>query len=163
MIHPTAIIYPGTIIGEDVKIGPYTVVGGDPLTCSFNKKLGYRVRRPARYPPIIKDHVDIGPFCSIQLGTERRTTIGYGTFLGAYVNIGHDCDIGKHNIIVNGSKLAGFVETGENVKLWMNVTVKQRVKIGAGAEVGMSSSVYNDILPGSYGYGNPFQLQERPR
>ncbi len=161
MIHPTAIIHPDARIGKCVKIGPYTVVGAEPLLCKFDKDLGRRVRTLCEGGVIVEDYVDIGPHCAIMLGSKRDTVIGEGTFLGAFTNVGHDCRIGKNCLISNGTVMVGWVEIGDNTFIGLGTKVRQRVRIGEDSFIGMGSLVLEDIPGGTYGFGSPFEVREK--
>lgn len=50
--------------------------------------------------------------------------------------------------IAGRSHLSGSVVIEDEAKLWANCTLKDGVRIGAGATVGMGALVNHDVLPG---------------
>jgi len=86
----------------------------------------------------------VGASSIIHRGVEKDTVIGEGTFIGPKCNIGHDNSIGKHCIIINGSMVSGNVTIGDFSRV-SSATIKNRIKIGHHATVGMGSLVMHDV------------------
>ena len=177
MIHPTAIISPAANIGEDVKIGAYSIVGED-VTIGKGTWIGPHV--------VIDPHVDIGPGCRIfqfaaigaipqdlKFGGEKSrvqiganvtirefvtvhrgtqpgggvTQVGDQTFLMAYTHIAHDCRVGNMVILANNTTLAGHITIGDHATIGGLVAIHQFVRIGDYAFVGGKSAVVKDVPP----------------
>jgi len=93
------------------------------------------------------------------IGTNAR--IGDATIVNTSASIDHDCQIGLANHIAPGATLSGEVMTGERVWLGTGCSVRQRVRIGADAVVGVGAAVVGD-LPGAQTYaGVPAQALKR--
>ena len=60
---------------------------------------------------IIQDHVEIGANTTIDRGGSGDTVIGEGTKIDNLVQIGHNCMIGRHCIIVAECGLSGSVRS----------------------------------------------------
>jgi UDP-N-acetylglucosamine acyltransferase len=186
-IHPTAIIDPGAELGRDVAIGPFAIVGpgvrlgdecriGPHATIERNARLADRVRVGQGSiiggdPQDLKfrgeeSWVEIGPdtvireFTTVNRGTAASgvTRIGTRSYLMTYVHVAHDCRVGDHVIIANGSQLAGHVAIRDHAILSGLVAVHQFVTIGAHAFVGGCSRVNQDIPPFVRAVGNPVEL-----
>lgn len=177
MIHPTAIVSPDAEIGEDVKIGAFSIIGED-VTIGKGTHIGPHV--------VIDPYVDIGPDCkifqfaaigaipqdlkfggektrvkiganvtirefvTIHRGTdagERITEIGEKSFLMAYTHIAHDCRIGKMVVLANNTTLAGHITIGNHATVGGLVAIHQFVRVGDYAFVGGKSAVVKDVPP----------------
>lgn len=76
-VHPTALIGPGTTLGNDVSIGPYVVIEND---------------------VVVGDRVRIGAHCFVGRGAR----IGDDSFLHPNVCIMHNCEVGRRVILHPG-------------------------------------------------------------
>ncbi len=177
MIHPTAIIDKNAQIGQNVEIGPYSVIGADVIIGD-----GTQVGAHCTIDPF----VEIGPACRIYQfaaigappqsvkfeGEETWVRIGSGTiirefvtihrgtgfgggitkignqcFLMAYTHIAHDCIVGDNVVMSNNATLAGHIEIGDNATVGGLVAIHQFVRIGEYAFIGGKSAVVKDIPP----------------
>lgn len=150
-IHETAIIYPNVILGENITIGPYAVIGGPPQV---------RTNRNAGFGVVIGDGAYIGPHCQIDGGLNERTKIGERAYLMGSVHVGHDCVIEPGATLSQGVTLAGHVRICEGATLGICAAVHQHQIIGHYAMIGMGAvitrrSFKSLILPGTIWAGNP--------
>ena len=76
------------------------------------------------------DDVEVGAGTTIDRGTFQPTRIGTGTKLDNLVQIGHNCQIGRHNLFVSQVGMAGSCSTGDYVVLAGQVGVADHVHIG---------------------------------
>jgi UDP-N-acetylglucosamine acyltransferase len=186
-IHPTAIVDPGTQLGQDVEVGPFVIIGpqvvvGDRCRIFPRATLERNVRLASDVtigdgaivggkPQDLKfageeTWVEIGTgttireFVTINRGTSAtgKTTVGEKCFLMSYVHLGHDCHIGNGVIIANGSNLAGHVTVQDRATLSGLTGVHQFVTIGTHAFVGGMTRVSQDIPPYVKAVGNPMEL-----
>lgn len=104
---------------------------------------------------VIQDDVEIGANTAIDRGATRDTTIGEGTKIDNLVQIGHNCTIGRHCVIVAQVGLAGSSRLEDYVVVAGQVGVAGHVTIGMGAQIGAQSGVMADIPPGSRQLGSP--------
>jgi UDP-N-acetylglucosamine acyltransferase len=75
-----------------------------------------------------------------------------------YVHLGHDCHVGDHVVIANGSQFAGHVTIGDRANISGLTAVHQFVNIGAYSFIGGCSRVPKDIPPYIKAVGNPVKL-----
>lgn len=152
-IHPRVVIYDDCRIGHRVAIHAGSVIGADGF--------GYRVQngRHIKVPQLgwveIEDDVEIGACSTIDRGTFGATRIGAGTKIDNLVMIGHNCRIGKHNILCGQVGIAGSCTTGDYVVMAGQVGVADHVTIGEQVVVGAGSGVPNDIPAHSNVLGYP--------
>lgn len=107
------------------------------------------------YEPDIANTAQINAFVTVDSGTQRRTTIGPGTFAMAHSHFGHDCQVGADCEIAPHASVGGWCEIGDNVRIGMGATIRNRVKVGDGARVGMGAVVIKDVPAGQIWAGNP--------
>jgi UDP-N-acetylglucosamine acyltransferase len=188
IVHPSAIVEPGAMLGEDVKIGPFCVVGAQ-------SALGDGVELISH--AIVTGRTKIGagstifPFASIghrpqdlkYAGEPSTLEIGAGTTIREHVtinpgtagggmitkigdrclimigaHIGHDCIIGNDVILSNNVTFAGHCHVGDYVIMSGYSGSTQFVRIGAHAFVGGLTKVEKDLIPYGTAVGNPAEL-----
>ncbi len=74
------------------------------------------------------------------------TTIGDGTKIDNQVMIGHNCRIGRHNMICSQVGIAGSTTTGDYVVMAGQVGIRDHVHIGA-ARCWARSPAYRPTCP----------------
>lgn len=160
-VHETAVIYPDVKLGDGVRIDANSTIGSYPLLTRRSRMNKRLVRKRCEGSVQIDDDVDIGPNVVIHRGSKRDTVVRRGTFIGSFVNVGHDSIIGENCIISPRVTLLGWVEIGDNSFIGAGTEVRERVKIGSGAFIGMGSLVLDDVEDRAYGYGRPFEVKRR--
>ena len=185
MIDPRAIIDPSAKLGENVEVGPWSIVGPDveidegtrvhshvvikgPTRIGKGNEI-YQFSSVGEDTPdlkykgeptrlVIGDNNVIREGVTIHRGTVQdrsETTIGDNNLLMAYVHIGHDSVIGNHCILVNNAALAGHVYIDDWAILSGFTLVHQFCKIGAHAFTGMGSAIGKDVPAYVIVNGNP--------
>lgn len=177
MIHPTAIVHPTAEIGEEVEIGPYTIIGEGVKIGNFTK-IGPHVviekwtiigkncqiyhHASIGTPPqhvkykgektyvVIGDNCIIREFVTIHRGTSFGggcTRLGNNNFIMAYAHVAHDCQLGDYVVMANAAQLAGHVTVGDHAIIGGVAAVHQFVRIGRYAFIGGATAVPKDIPP----------------
>jgi UDP-N-acetylglucosamine acyltransferase len=186
-IHDTAIVHSGAEIGDDVTIGPYSIIGenvriGDGsriASCVLIEgytELGKNNRvfhgaalgsipqdlkyKGARSNVTIGDGNAIREYVTINAATDEGedTVVGSNNLLMAYVHIAHNCVIGDNVILANSVNLAGHVIIQDYAIIGGLVPVHQFVTVGAHSFIGGGSRVAQDIPPFIKVAGNPPQI-----
>jgi UDP-N-acetylglucosamine acyltransferase len=183
-IHPTAIVSSKASIGNDVTVGPFSIIG-DNVTLHNGCEIGSSVN--------IQGYTEIGANCKIftgavigsltqdlkykggktfiKIGAENTireyitinsgtaegetTYIGNKNLLMAYVHIAHNCHIGNNVIISNVGTLAGHVIVEDFAVIGGLVGIHQFCRIGKHAIIGGCSKVTKDIIPYVMADGHP--------
>jgi len=189
LIHQSAVIEDGAILGSNVKVGPFVYIGkkvkiGD-NTCvashaviEGNTTIGKNNRifshsavgtipQDLKFAGedvqlIIGDNNTIREFTLLNPGTKGGgsvTKIGNGNLLMGYVHLGHDVIIGDNCILANGATLAGHVELGNHVVIGGLTPIHQFVHIGDYAMVGGASALAQDVPPYCLVEGNRASLR----
>ncbi len=145
---------PKIVMGKNCHIKPTTVIGGEGFSYQRNKNgINERVTHIAGVK--IGDNVDIGSWTVIDRGILTDTIIGLNVKIDNLVHIAHNCEIGSGSIIAAGAVLGGGVIIGKNCFIGLNATIKQRIKVGDNAVIGMGAVVIKNVPPGTIVVGNP--------
>ncbi len=160
-ILPNTVLYEGTRVGNRVLIHANVTLGA----YGFGYQLvdGQHKLMPQLGYVEIQDDVEIGAGTTIDRGTYDATLIGRGTKIDNQVMIGHNCRIGRHNLLCAQVGIAGSVRTGDYVVLAGQVGIKDHVDIGDGAKVGAKSGVHCDIGAGEIYFGIPASIAKEQR
>ncbi len=140
-------------IGEHNHIYPGCVLGGEPQDLSY---------QGSDTKVIIGNHNTLRESVTVNRATEKEdgiTAIGDHNFLMACSHVAHDCKLGSHIIIANGSMLGGHVHVHDHASLSGGVAVHHYASIGSYAFVAGICRVLHDAPPFMLVEGHP----PRPR
>ncbi len=184
LIHPTAVIEEGAILGENVSVGPFAYIGSKVVigegtsvashavivgntTIGKNNRIFHHTAlgtvpqdlkfKGEEVQLIIGDNNTIREFTLFNPGTEGGgsvTKVGNGNLFMGYVHLGHDVIIGDNCILANAATLAGHVELGNHVFIGGMTPIHQFVKIGDYAAVAGASALSQDVPPYCMAEGN---------
>lgn len=131
-IHETAIIYPNVIIEDDVHIGPYCVIGGEP---------DWKGKENEGKGVIIRSGTRLTGFVTIDSGAEGVTYIGQNCYIMKHTYIAHDVTLKDNVTISAGVSIGGLCTIGEGTNIGMNAAIHQKAKVPAGCMIGMGSVI----------------------
>lgn len=140
-------------IGEHNHLYPGVVIGGEPQDVSY---------RGSDTQVVIGDFNTIRESVTINRATEKEdgvTSLGDHNFLMACSHIAHDCRLGSHIVIANGTLLGGHVHVHDHASLSGGIGVHHYASIGSYSFVGGISRVLHDVPPFMLCEGHP----ARPR
>lgn len=188
-IHATAIVEDGAMLGADVEIGPFAVVGA-------RVRLGDGTRLHSHV--VISGRTEIGPRTAIYShavlgggpqfrgdpGTDARlvigadnvirehvtmnggsvkggglTEVGARGYFMAYSHVAHDCHIGDGVTFANSVALGGHVTIGDGVNIGGVSAIQQFGRIGRYAFVGGVTGVPDDVIPYGMAWGDHARLE----
>jgi UDP-N-acetylglucosamine acyltransferase len=183
-IHPTAIVSPKAELGQNVTVGPYSIIGDEVVVHDGVQIISHVI---IEGPTEIGAHCKIFPFASIGLAPqdlkyhgertyltmgERNTirehvTIHRGTAEGGGVtqlgnnnllmvatHVAHDCQLGNNIIMANVALLGGHTIIEDDATLGAHTGVHQFCRIGRYAFVGGYAVLVKDALPYAMTWGN---------
>jgi len=177
LIDSKAVVDIKAEIADDVKIGPFTVIGaevqidagtviGPHVVIKGPVKIG-KENRIYQFSSVGEDPQDkkyadevtsleigdrntIREFSTLHRGTlqdKALTKIGNDNLFMAYTHVAHDCIIGDNVIMANGASLAGHVHLGSHSILGGFTLVHQFTQIGEFSFSAMGSAVTQDVPP----------------
>lgn len=151
VISPRATLERNVILGQDVRVGVGTILGGPPQDLKYAGE---------ETTVEIGDGTVIREYTTVNRGTAHsfKTTVGRNCLLMSYVHLAHDCHIGDHVILSNVVQLAGHVTVEDRAIISGLSAVHQFVRIGRHSFIGGCSRVSKDIPPFLKAVGNPVKL-----
>jgi UDP-3-O-[3-hydroxymyristoyl] glucosamine N-acyltransferase len=153
VLYPNAVLYDGTVLGSRVIVHANAVLGADGFGYRFQD--GWHAKVPQLGHVEVGDDVEIGACTTVDRGTFQATRIGEGTKIDNLVQVGHNCHIGRHNLLVSQMGIAGSSSTGDYVVIAGQVGIADHVHIGDRVQVGAKAGVHKDVPPGERMLGAP--------
>ncbi len=148
-------VYERCVLGDRVILHSGAVIGSDGYGYEFSG--GRHVKIDQVGIVEIGDDVEIGANSTIDRARFGKTVIGEGTKIDNLVQIGHNCTIGKHCLIVALTGIAGSSRVEDYVTLAGQVGVAGHVTIGSKAILSARTGVTKSIPGGQVYAGNPAQ------
>ncbi|MCI5065989.1 acyl-ACP--UDP-N-acetylglucosamine O-acyltransferase [bacterium] len=176
-IHPTAVVEDGAVLGADVQVGPYSIIGPQ-VRVGAGTRIDSHVVLGGN--TVIGERNTIFPFASIgaapqdlkfageeselRIGNENiireyvtmqpgttgggmKTVVRDGNLFMASTHVGHDCIVGSHNIFANSAALSGHVIVEEGVTVGGLSGIHQFVRLGSHSFIGGGAMVVQDVPP----------------
>jgi UDP-N-acetylglucosamine acyltransferase len=187
-IDSTARIESGAVIGEDVSIGPYCVIGPNVTiengckllahvhvtghTTVGSSSIVYPFASLGTPPQSVKykggpTRLVIGPNCEIRehvtmnTGTEEAggvTQVGARCLFMVGTHVAHDCHVGNDVTLANNATLGGHVIVGDNVFFGGLSAVHQFARIGEGSMIAGVTGIPGDLIPFGFARGSYAEL-----
>lgn len=171
-IGPHCVIYDSATLGTQCRLYAHVVIRercrlGDHVVIQPNSTIGadgfgFLLNEQGKYVGIdqvgiveIGSHVDIGANSTIDRARFGKTIIGEGTKIDNLVQIGHNCVIGKHCVIVSQSGIAGSTTLGDYVTVAAQVGIAGHLHIGDKAVLATRTGVNINLEPGGTYWGTP--------
>ena len=152
-LFPNATLYHKTRIDDRVTIHAGAVIGG--YGFGYRQADGRHYRTAQHGWVHVEADCEIGSNSTIDRGTYGATRVATGTKIDNLVQIGHNVQVGPHNLICSQSGIAGSALTGRHVVLGGQVGVRDHIRIGEGSTVGAQAGVTRDLEPGGTYVGSP--------
>jgi UDP-3-O-[3-hydroxymyristoyl] glucosamine N-acyltransferase len=148
-LHPNVVIRERCILGNRVVIHSGSVIGSDGFGYEMHEGRHVKIEQVGIVQ--IEDDVEIGSCTTIDRARFGRTLIGEGTKIDNLVQIGHNCVLGRHCIIVSQTGISGSTRIGDNVTMGGQVGVAGHLVIGDRVILLAKSGVTKSIPePGAY-------------
>jgi len=188
-IDERSIVHPSAQIGEGTVIGPFCMIGPN-VKMGKNNKLNSHVNIDGY--TTIGDNNEFYPFNSIgawpqdksyngemtetiignnnlfrenitvhraTLKENNKTVIGNHCYFMSSVHIAHDCTIGNYVTFASACMCAGHVKVGDYVQMGGQCGVSPFVTVGRATFIGGASAVDRDLPPFCTAYGNRVRLK----
>ena len=145
---PGTVLLAGAVIGAQCRLGPYAVIGGEPMDKNF-----------AGEPSTVQlaDRVEVREFATVHraTGEGNSTVVGSGTLVMSYAHVSHNSRVGEGCVLTTGVQLGGHSVVGDGAVIGSNTLLHQFCRVGPLAMFGAASASNTDILPFSMARGNP--------
>ncbi len=153
VLHPNVVLYPDVVLGDRVEVHAGTILGGDGF--GYRMIEGRHVKVPQTGGVVVGDDVEIGANCTVDRATFEVTRIGEGTKIDNLVMIGHNNQIGKHNLLCGQVGIAGSCKTGDYVVMGGQAGIKDKTEIGEKVLIGAQAGVHRNVPTGQQVLGSP--------
>jgi UDP-3-O-[3-hydroxymyristoyl] glucosamine N-acyltransferase len=153
VLWPNVVVRERTTIGDRVIIHPNTTIGADGFGYLLRDGRHHKIPQIGRV--VIEDDIEIGANCAIDRARSGETRIRRGTKIDNLVQIGHNCDIGEHCIIVGQCGISGSTTLEQHVVLGGQVGVTDHIHIGAGVRAAAKAGLTRNTPAGAVVRGNP--------
>jgi UDP-3-O-[3-hydroxymyristoyl] glucosamine N-acyltransferase len=153
-LYPNVAIYRDSIIGNNVIIHAGSVIGSDGFGYAHTKT-GEHIKLYQNGNVIIEDNVEIGANTTIDCAVFGSTQIKKGSKIDNLIQIGHNCIVGEHCIMVSQSGLAGSTTLGRNVVMGGQSATAGHLTIAPFTTLAARSGVTKSITRGGVYSGFP--------
>lgn len=162
-IYPSVVIYRDSRIGNNVAIHAGSVIGSDGFGYAHTK-MGEHIKIEHFGNVIIEDNVEIGANVTIDRAVFESTIIKKGAKIDNLVQLGHNCIIGEHSLLVSQVGFAGSTTTGRNVVFGGQAGTGGHIHIGDFVQVAGRGAVGKNLPPNTKWGGHPLtELSEWQR
>lgn len=162
-IGEDVVLFPGVVLYEDCVLGARSIIHAGCVIGAYG--FGYQTkqgehRRVAQLGNVeIGADVEIGACTTIDRGTYAPTTIGDGTKIDNLVMVGHNCRIGRHNLICSQVGVAGSCTTGDYVVMAGQVGLSDHLTIGDRVRLGAQAGIMHDVPDDTAMVGSPAMME----
>lgn len=157
ILNPNVVVYRDCVIGDNVILHAGSVIGSDGFGYAHTKT-GEHVKLYQNGNVILEDDVEIGSNTTVDCAVFGSTIIKKGSKIDNLVQIGHNCIIGEHSIMVAQSGVAGSTVLGRNVVMGGQSATAGHLSIAPFTTLAARSGVTKSITKGGV-YGG-FPLME---
>ena len=148
-IHRTPIIHDNVRLGTNNWIGAYCVIGS-------NGEIRGKDQKAFKGNVVIGDNNVISEHVTIQRPYEFVSTyIGDNNIIMAHSHIGHDVKVLNDCEICTGVIIGGYTVIESGVKIKLGSTLRNRLRVGSNALIGLGSVVVKDVDKDTIVYGVP--------
>jgi acetyltransferase-like isoleucine patch superfamily enzyme len=125
-IHETAIVYPGTVLGEGVKVLEYAVVGKQPALSPRST-----AKREPLPPAVIGDGTIVSTGAIVFAGSTigARVILGDQSCVRERVSLGDDVVLGRGSIVENDSTIGAMTKIQADAYITAYSTLEEHVFI----------------------------------
>jgi UDP-3-O-[3-hydroxymyristoyl] glucosamine N-acyltransferase len=129
IIHPNVTLYNDTKVGKKCIVHAGAVIGCDGFGYAHTKR-GEHVKIYHNGNVVIEDDVEIGANTTIDRAVFGSTRIKKGAKIDNLIQIGHNCEVGEHSILVSQVGLSGSTKLGRNVVMGGQSATSGHLEIG---------------------------------
>ena len=125
-VHPTAVVYPGTVLGENVQVHEYAVVGKQPVLSPRST-----AKREPLEPTVIGDGTIVSTGAVVFAGTRigARVILGDQSCVRERVAIGDDVVVGRGSLVENDTTIGALTKIQADAYITAYSTLEDNVFI----------------------------------
>jgi len=125
-IHPTAVVYPGTVLGEGVKVLEHAVVGKQPTLSPRST-----TKREPLEPAVLGDGAIVSTGAIVFAGTRigARAIVGDQACVRERVTIGDDVVVGRGSLVENDTTIGAMTKIQAMAYITAYSTLEEHVFI----------------------------------
>jgi acetyltransferase-like isoleucine patch superfamily enzyme len=125
-VHPSAIVYPGTVLGEGVKVLEHAVVGKQPSLSPRST-----ARREPLPPTVVGDGTIVSTGAIVFAGSEigARVILGDQSCVRERVRVGDDVVIGRGSLVENDTTIGAMTKIQAEAYVTAYSTLEEHVFI----------------------------------
>lgn len=147
ILNPNVVVYRDCIIGNSCIIHSGTTIGSDGYGFAHTKE-GQHIKIYQNGNVVIANDVEIGSNSAIDRAVFGSTLIKDGVKIDNLVQIGHNCVIGEHSIIVSQVGVSGSTIFGRNVVMGGQSATSGHLEIAAFTTISARGGVTKSIQDG---------------
>lgn len=147
-------IHDNVTIGNNCLIDACCVIGADGFGHVKDENNEW-YKFPHIGGTILEDNVEVGANTYITKGALKNTHIKKGVKIALSVCIGHNVLVGENSIVLSNSIIGGSTIIGDDCWISIAASIKNGLKIGSKAIIGMGAVVTKNVEKGKVMVGNP--------
>lgn len=154
ILYPNCVVRERSVLQDRVILQPGAVIG----SCGYGyitDEMGMHNKIEQHGNVILEDDVEIGANTTIDRARFKSTIIRKGTKIDNLVQIGHNVELGEHNLIVSQTGISGSAKTGKYVVMGGQAGVVGHVEIADFAQIATRGGVSKNVTKGGQYGGTP--------
>lgn len=160
VIGPNVVVRRGTKIGYRSRVKANSVIGEDGFGFEYDET-GIPIRIPHLGGVRIGNDVEIGALTVIARGTLDDTVVEDYAKIDDHVFVAHNVKIGESSVVIAGAEISGGVVLGTRVWVGPQATIREQLRVGDDALIGIGSVVVSDIPENVVVAGNPARIMRK--
>ncbi|MEN9787080.1 MAG: hypothetical protein RLZZ299_2344 [Pseudomonadota bacterium] len=152
-LGPHVVLEGPTELGADVRVGPFSALGGAPQDRKYRGEAGL-LRVGAR--TVVREHVTMHRGTA---GGGGVTEVGADGLFMVGSHVAHDARVGDGVVFANGAAIAGHVTVADGAVLGGMSGVHQHARVGRCAMVAAGAMVAQDVPPFCIAQGDRARLR----
>lgn len=144
VIRPGVKIYEGCVIGRRCTLHSGVVIGADGFGFAPCPDGSYK-KIPQVGNVIVADDVEIGANTTVDRATFGSTKIGEGTKLDNLIQVAHNVELGKSNVLAAQVGVAGSCKIGDYNRIGGQCGFAGHIKVGNKNEFGAQSGIPHSV------------------
>jgi UDP-3-O-[3-hydroxymyristoyl] glucosamine N-acyltransferase len=162
LLHPHSTVREKCRLGDRVTLQPGAVIG----SCGFGYILdstGKHAKLEQLGIVVLEDDVEIGANTTIDRSRFKETIVRKGSKIDNLVQVGHNVEVGEHNVIAAQTGIAGSAKTGKYVMIGGQAGIVGHIEIDDQTMIATRSGVSKSLKKGTYRGSPAMQIHDYHR